>query len=295
MDYRDIVFIAVAENLSFSKAAKDLNISQPAVTKHIKELEIKFNSSLFERKGNKIYLTNKGKIVYNTYKQIEQQYRDLEFEIGRLNNNIAGNFIIGASSTISQYLIPKTIASFHKHYPKVNIHLINGNSFEMEKLLLDSKVDLAMVENYASQSDITYKNFLDDELIVVTGNNSVYSKRKYINKNSLLQIPIVLREKGSGTLEVIKEAFNRQNLNFENIHVPIHLGSTESIKNFLLDFDGLAIVSKQAVKTELYSKSLVEIKVTGFSIPRKFRLAYKKGHKSRQVELFENFLFQYNF
>ena len=295
MDYRDIVFIAVAENLSFSKAAVDLNISQPAVTNHIKELEIKFNSNLFERKGNKIYLTHKGKIIYNKYKQIEQQYRELDFEIGQLNNNISGDFIIGASSTISQYLIPKTIASFHKRYPKVNIHLMNGNSFEMEQLLLDSKIDMALVENYASQSGIRYRNFLDDELIVVSGKNCVFSKRKNISKDDLLQIPIVLREKGSGTLEVIKEAFFKQNLNFENLIVPIHLGSTEAIKNFLLDFDGLAIVSKQAVKTELYLKSLVEIKVTGFSIPRKFRVAYKVGHKSRQVELFENFLLSYNF
>ncbi|WP_321516275.1 LysR substrate-binding domain-containing protein [Marinifilum fragile] len=294
MDYRDTVFIAVAENLSFSKAANDLNISQPAVTKHIKELEIKFNTNLFERKGNKIFLTRKGKIVYNSYKQIEQQYRELEFEISQLNHDISGDFIIGASSTISQYLIPKTIASFHKRYPKVNIHLINGNSFDMEQLLLNNKVDIALVENHSSQSGIRYKSFLDDELILVTGGNSIYSKRKTISKNDLLQFPIVLREKGSGTLEVIKEALLKQNLDFEDLNVPIHLGSTESIKNFLLDFDGLAIVSEQAVKTELYLKTLVKIKVTGLHIPRQFRIAYKMGHKSRQVELFENFLSGYN-
>lgn len=294
MDYRDTVFIAVAENLSFSKAANDLNISQPAVTKHIKELEIKFNTNLFERKGNKIFLTRKGKIVYNSYKQIEQQYRELEFEISQLNHDISGDFIIGASSTISQYLIPKTIASFHKRYPKVYIHLINGNSFDMEQLLLNNKVDIALVENHSSQSGIRYKSFLDDELILVTGGNSIYSKRKTISKNDLLQFPIVLREKGSGTLEVIKEALLKQNLDFEDLNVPIHLGSTESIKNFLLDFDGLAIVSGQAVKTELYLKTLVEIKVTGVHIPRQFRIAYKMGHKSRQVELFENFLLGYN-
>lgn len=294
MDYRDTVFIAVAENLSFSKAANDLNISQPAVTKHIKELEIKFNTNLFERKGNKIFLTRKGKIVYNSYKQIEQQYRELEFEISQLNHDISGDFIIGASSTISQYLIPKTIASFHKRYPKVNIHLINGNSFDMEQLLLNNKVDIALVENHSSQSGIRYKSFLDDELILVTGGNSIYSKRKAISKNDLLQFPIVLREKGSGTLEVIKEALLKQNLDFEDLNVPIHLGSTESIKNFLLDFDGLAIVSEQAVKTELYLKTLVKIKVTGLHIPRQFRIAYKMGHKSRQVELFENFLSGYN-
>jgi len=87
---------------------------------------------------------------------------------------------------------------------------------------------------------------------------------------------------------------SEQNLDFENLKTFIHLGSTESIKNFLQDFDGLAIVSEKAVQNELYMKTLVKIKVAGLDIRRKFRLAYKQGYKSRQVELFENFLISYN-
>ena len=294
MDYRDSVFMSVAENLSFSKAANDLNISQPAVTRHIKELEERYKTNLFERKGNKIYLTKAGEKVYNAFKEIAQQYRNLDFEIGQLHSSISGEFKIGASSTISQYVIPKVIASFHKRYPKIQIYLMNGNSFEMEKLLLDNQVDIALVENQSTQSGIRYKDFLDDELIVVTGKNSVYAKRESISKDDLMQIPIVLREQGSGTLEVIKQKLSQQNINFGNLNTLIHLGSTESIKSFLQDFDGLAIVSEKAVLNELYMKTLVKLKVTGLTIPRKFRLAYKRGHKSKQVELFENFLLAYN-
>ncbi len=172
---------------------------------------------------------------------------------------------------------------------------MNGNSFEMEKLLLENQVDLALVENYSSQSDIRYQNFLDDELIVVTGANSVYAKRESISKDDLAEIPIVLREQGSGTLEVIKEALSRQGIDFDMLNTFIHLGSTESIKSFLCDFDGLAIVSEKAVVTELLLKKLVKLKVPGFTIPRKFRIACKLGHKSRQIELFERFLYRYNF
>ena len=294
MDYRDSVFMSVAENLSFSKAANDLNISQPAVTRHIKELEERYKTNLLERKGNKIYLTEAGEKVYNAFKEIAQQYRNLDFEIGQLHSSISGEFKIGASSTISQYVIPKVIASFHKRYPKIQIYLMNGNSFEMKKLLLNNQVDLALVENHSSQSGIRYKDFLDDELIVVTGKNSVYAKREKITKDHLMQIPIVLREQGSGTLEVIKQVLSEQNINFENLNTLIHLGSTESIKNFLQDFDGLAIVSEKAVQNELYMKTLVRLKVVGFTILRKFRIAYKQGYKSQQVELFENFLLNYN-
>jgi len=294
MDYRDSVFISVAENLSFSKAANDLHISQPAITRHIKELEERYKTTLFERKGNKIYLTTAGEKVYHAFKKISQQYRNLDFEIGQLHHNFSGEFKLGASSTISQYVIPKIIASFHKRYPQIQIYLLNGNSFEMENLLLDNKIDLALVENHSTQSGVQYTNFLDDELIIVTGKNSVYAKHDTISLQDLTQIPIVLREQGSGTLEVIQHTLKKQNIHFEQLNTLIHLGSTESIKNFLQDFDGLAIVSEKAVQNELYLQTLVKIKIVGFSISRKFRIAYKQGHKSKQVELFENFLVNYN-
>ncbi len=294
MDYRDSVFISVAENLSFSKAANDLHISQPAITRHIKELEERYKTTLFERKGNKIYLTTAGEKVYHAFKKISQQYRNLDFEIGQLHHNFLGEFKLGASSTISQYVIPKIIASFHKRYPQIQIYLLNGNSFEMENLLLDNKIDLALVENQSTQSGVQYTNFLDDELIIVTGKNSVYAKHDTISLQDLTQIPIVLREQGSGTLEVIQNTLKKQNIHFEQLNTLIHLGSTESIKNFLQDFDGLAIVSEKAVQNELYLQTLVKIKIVGFSISRKFRIAYKQGHKSKQVELFENFLVDYN-
>ena len=294
MDYRDKVFIAVAENLSFSKAAYELNITQPAVTRHVKELEEKYKVSLFERKGNKIYLTKAGERVYNSYKEIAQLYRGLEFEISQMQNSISGEFRIGASSTISQYVIPKIIASFHKRYPKISIYLVNGNSFEMERQLEENFIDIALVENITSHLGVSYKDFLDDELIIVTGKSSVYARRNSISIDDLIKIPLVLREHGSGTLDVIKETLTLHNINIDELNTLIHLGSTESIKNFLQDFDGLAIVSEKAVTNELYLKTLVRINVPGFTIRRKFRIAYRQGHKSRQVELFENFLLNYN-
>jgi DNA-binding transcriptional LysR family regulator len=295
MDYRDIVFLNVAENLSFSKAAGNLCISQPAVTKHIKELESRYKVNLFDRKGNKIFLTRAGELVYNSLKKIDGLYRDLVFEVSKISNTSTGEFVLGASSTISQYVIPKVMASFHKRYPGIKIHLINGNSFDMEQLLLSNKIDMALVENESSQSDIRYTEFMDDELITVTGANSVYAKRRNIGLEDFRQFPIVLREVGSGTLEVVKSALVDSGLDFEALNTHVHLGSTESIKNFLLDFDGIAVVSEQAVANELYMNRLIKLNVSGLSIPRKFRIALNKGYESSMVRVFIDFLLQYNF
>ena len=294
MDYRDEVFIAVAENLNFSKAAEELFISQPAVTKHIKELESKLETALFERKGNKVYLTKSGKLVYRSLKQIKQQYRDLEYELGRLSEAFNGSLRIGASSTISQYLIPSVIASFHRRYPKIKLDLFNGNSFEMEQKLLDNEIDLALVENEKSNSNIKYMDFLDDEIVVVTGTQSVYAKRKNIKLSDIQEIPLVLREKGSGSLQVIQKALAKQNIDLEKLNILIHLGSTEAIKNFLCNFDGIALISEKSIEKEIKLKSLCKLNVSELNIHRKLRMALRKGPELKIPGLFIDLLNHYN-
>ncbi len=295
MDYRDEVFLSVAEKLSFSKAAEDLFISQPAVTRHIKELETKLDTTLFERKGNKIYLTEAGKITYRYFREIKQQYRELEFDLGQLNDTFQGNLRIGASSTISQYVIPKVLAAFHKRFPRIELFVFNGNSFEMENKLQENEIDLALVENESSQANIRYIDFLDDEIIPVTGSSSVYARRKTILLSDFLQIPIVLREKGSGTLEVINKSLQRNNIRPDELNIFIHLGSTEAIKNFLTEFDGIALLSEKSITKELQLKSLVRLNIAKLPMNRKFRIALRQGHETKSANCFVDFLLHYNF
>lgn len=295
MDYRDVVFLSVAEKMSFSKAAEDLYISQPAVTKHVKELEGKLKTTLFERKGSKIYLTESGKITYRYFKEIKQHYSELEFDLGRLNDTFTGALRIGASSTIAQYLIPNVIAAFYKRYPKIELFVYNGNSFEMEQKLNANEIDIALVENESSQSNIRYRNFLGDEIVVITGSSSIYSKHKIITLDDLQQIPIVLREKGSGTLEVIQKSLLKYGISLEKLNIFIHLGSTEAIKNFLSDFDGIALVSEISIEKELLLKTIVKLSINKFRFHRKFRIALRHGHQALIANLFIDFLNNYNF
>lgn len=294
MDFRDSVFLKVAENLSFSKASKELFISQPAVTKHIKQLEENLKTALFYRRGNKIQLTKSGELTYKILKKVEGIYEELSFEIGLLNNSFKGTLKIGASSTISQYLIPKVIAAFHKRYPKIELFIYNGNSFEMEEKLLNNEIDIALVENEMSNSNLKYNDFFDDEIVVVTSNKSVYSKRKHLAISDFYEIPIVLREKGSGTLQVIRNSFNKSNILLEKLNILIHLGSTEAIKNFLIDFEGIAFVSEKAIDKEIQLKELVKLKVKNFNIYRMFRISQRKEPISSSSKLFIDFLNNYN-
>jgi len=295
MDYRYIVFLTVVETLSFSKAAKKLFISQPAVTKHIKELENHLNISLFQRKGNKIYLTKAGEIVYKFNKQAVQLYSDMEFSLGELKDEHKGSLRLGASSTIAQYVIPKVLAQYHKKYPKIELSLFNGNSVEIEQLLLDNKIDIALVENSSSRQNLRYLNFLSDEIIGVTAVNGMYGRKGIIDVTDLQQIPLVLREFGSGTLEVIEECLTAKGISINKLNVFLHLGSTETIKHFLIDFEGIALISEKAVENEIRLNILKKISIKGVTIKREFRVVTPFSTVVDVAKNFMNFLFNYNF
>jgi DNA-binding transcriptional LysR family regulator len=295
MDYRDQVFMAVAENLSFSKAAKLLYISQPAVTKHIQEMENKAEIALFTRKGNLVSLTAAGELMYNHLRKIYNSYNELNYEISMLKGECEGNLRIGASSTIAQYLLPKLLAAFRKRYPKIGISMVSGNSLQMEKMLTANNIDLALVENSSGAQDLRYTPFSEDHILPVTGTNSLYAKKGSLTVPDLSVIPLVLREQGSGTLQIILKEFSSAGIDTEHLNVIIRLGATEAIKNFLTEYDGVAFISERALEKELQLKLLKPLAIKHFSITRYFRVAQRQEPQLHPQQLLSQFLSSYNF
>lgn len=283
MDFRDLVFLTITELGSFTKASKELYISQPAVTKHVKELESKLNCKLFSRSGSKIALTKEGRLVYDHLKKIKRGYRELYDDLNSLNNKSLGEINIGASTTIANYILPRIILDFCKKYPNIHINLITGNSEIITNKLFENDIDIGFVENSSSERGIHYKTFMHDNIIGVCGANTLYGTKKFITKQELLRVPIVIRERGSGTLEVIKKSIEK-NLNIKHI-----IGSTEGIKRLLVDFNGISLISNKAVEVELKLKTLKQVNIKDFSIKRELRIAHREGHITSQVESFIHF------
>ena len=154
MDFRLKVFHSVATNLSFTKASKELFISQPAISKHIHELEVQYKTSLFDRVGSHIGLTHAGELLLSHTKQLLAAYRQMDFEMNLLTDNFAGELRLGASTTISQYVLPPVLASFIKKFPEIKVSLLNGNSRDIEQVLREGKITLGLVEGTAHQSTL---------------------------------------------------------------------------------------------------------------------------------------------
>ena len=277
IDFRLKVFQSVAYNLSFTKASKELYISQPAITKHIQELEQEYKIQLFERMGNKISLTHAGKLFLSHAENILNGYRQLDFEMNILQENYVGELRLGASTTISQYILPPYLATFIKKFPGIKVSLINGNSKEIERAIEEHRIDLGMVEGNSRLLNLRYIPFLRDELVLVTSMNSTLSKYDEISLEDLQQLPLVIRENGSGSLEIFESELSKHNIKLSSLNVLIQLGSTESIKLFLESMECVGIISVQAVRNELASGKLKIIDIRDFNCERMFSFAQSQG------------------
>ncbi len=295
MQFRDLVFITVAEQLSFSKAAEALFISQPAITKHIKQMESQLNVSLFDRRGSKIYLTEAGKVVYDKLKEIHHLYQEMEYAIGALNNEHIGELRIGASSTIAQYILPRFLAYFYQRYPKVHLNLFNGNSAQMEQMLQNQDIDVALVENKTKASNLKYQTFCTDRIVAVTRYGNVMGNAGKMSLAQLQKLPLVVREFGSGTLQILEDSLKSQGLQAKDLKIVVHLGSTEAIKNFLPQSDAFAFVSDRSIENELALKQLRIVEVDKLDITRELRCVMRQGYESSMAQQFISALTKYNF
>lgn len=250
-DFRLKVFKTVADRLSFTKAAAELLISQPAVTKQINELERLLGKPLFLRHGNRISLTDDGVRLLEYANRILALYGELRDAFVEEQGAFSGEIRLGASTTLSQYVLPGLLAKFRKLYPDVRVTLFNGNTEQIERQIADGKLDFGMIEGTASNPALHYELFMDDELVLVTSASNTSFTREEITAADLPALPLVIRENGSGTLDVLSRELSRHGLSLRQLHIEMQLGSTESIKHYLFYSDTFAFVSVQAVLDEL--------------------------------------------
>lgn len=263
-DFRLKVFQSVAKNLSFTKASQELFISQPAITKHIQELETAYQARLFDRQGGKIALTQAGKLLLEHCERILEEYKRLEYEMHLLHNEYTGELKLGASTTVAQYVLPLLLGSFISKFPQVSLSLLSGNTREVEVALQEHRIDLGLAEGVCRTQGLRYTPFLRDELVTVVYTGSRLDVPEELTPEELTRFPLVLRERGSGTLDVIEQALGNHGIKLSALHVLMYLGSTESIKLFLENADCLGIVSVRSISKELAAGTfrIVEIKDT---------------------------------
>lgn len=288
-DFRLRVFITAAKTLNFTKCAEQLYISQPAVSKHIGELESRYKVQLFERSGSRLALTEAGRVMLEHAERIADGYRRLQYEMDLFTDRLGGELKVGASTTIAQYVLPQVLARFTARFPEVKVSLVSGNSEQVEAALARHDTDLGLVESSARHPGFHYEPFIPDELVLIASTKGWYGRCDQVTLAELQTVPLVLRESGSGTLEVISKYLAAADVRLASLRVVMQLGSTESIKSFVRNSDAMAIVSVASIVDELRSGELRIIDIEGCTIRREFSFCWPEGRSDALAARFVEF------
>jgi DNA-binding transcriptional LysR family regulator len=293
-DFRLKVFHTVAKRLNFTKAAQELFITQPAVTKHIHEIESFYKCQLFERNGTKIKLTPAGATLLRHTEELFNTYRNIEFDLAAIRENTKGILRLGASTTVAQYVLPRYLAAFKQKFADVKIELTTGNTEDIENLLTENKIDLGIIEGESKRPKLKYTRFLKDEMVLCTNSKKSVTP-KTISLKELQKLPLIFREQGSGSLEVIAAALKERNIKISALNTEMVFDSTESIKAYLLHADSFAFLSVHSILKELERNELKVVDIRDFKIERYFYFISQQGGVHHLTGLFLKFASADNF
>ncbi|MBI4204562.1 MAG: LysR family transcriptional regulator [Betaproteobacteria bacterium] len=274
-DRRLQVFYTVAKQLSFTKAAEQLFMTQPAVTFQVKQLEEHFNTRLFERSHGRIALTPAGKLVMEYAEKILGMSDEMEKRVAELSGSMGGPLLLGASTTIAEFILPQILGEFKARYPQVQAHMTVGNSETIENRVADHSLDLGLIESPSHLPSVSIEVVCEDELVLICAPSHKLAKLKSVAPRQIMGEQYVSREVGSGTRDFTDQYLREGKVSPEDLNIVMELGSPEAIKGVVETGLGVSIMSRARVAKERKLGMLVAVPLQPRLI-RTFSFVYPK-------------------
>jgi len=273
-------FLSVVREKSFSKASAKLGISQPAVTQQIKFIEEYLDTKIIERKKNGVILTKNGEKLLPIVQKLERCIANTEKEIMKIINKDV-TFTVGSSFTIGNYVLPLLLNNI-KDNIKNDVFVKIADSEHVLNDLEDKKIDLALIESPIFRENITYREWIEDELVLFS--NSPLPK--VIKKEDLYTFKWVCREWGSHTRRLVNESLEEMGVDCSTFDVKSVVNSSTAIKQTILKSEidrkspTVAILSRCVIEDEVAVQKLFEARIKGKKLTRNFYIAYLKDRKN---------------
>lgn len=269
-------FLTVAEQLSFTRAADRLYLTQPAVTLQIKSLEEDLGLRLFDRTGQQITLTTAGNLLRTYAVRLSEICAEAELAMGALRGELGGRLSLGASTTIGQYLLPRLAGEFLAENPGVELSMITSNTAGVVSALVENRIGLGLIEGPAGRTDIKIDPFLKDEIVLVAPPSHEWAEGGTpISPHALAQVPLIMRERGSGTRQIVEDALAKAKVPKKSLRITMELDSTEAVKSAVAAGLGVGFVSRWALAgTQAF---LQAVPILGLRIRRHFQFVYPQG------------------
>lgn len=263
------VFVEVVRSGTMSSAAEELFISQPAVSKTIGNLEDHYGTKLFERLGNKLAITEAGSQLYRHAIQLLDQAKRMEDKLKGQGELLR----IGATLTVGTTLLTQIVKDFKEDNPKLKIMIKVTNTKEIEDLLLQSKLDIALVEGVVKSPQLIYTPVIKDRLVMACTAYHPLAGRKTVHLDELANFPFHMREKGSGTRELFENFMMRQG---HDINIQYESTCPFSIRNAMEEFNLLSVLSLRLIEKEIRENKFYAFSPKMGAWKRNFSIVYHR-------------------
>lgn len=290
LDFRVETFLTVCQTMNFTTAANILHITQPAVSGHIRFLEEKYNTKLFAYKNKQLFLTQSGEILKAHLITMKNDEKNMQGEIDSCNDDTEF-FSLGVTMTVGEYAIVDELANFLLSHPHMNMHIHYGNTSQLLKLLDEGQINLAIVEGNYPRNKYSHKKYSTEEYIAVSAKNHNFAAGKPNRVNDLLGERLLVREKGSGTRNILENSLTALGLQISDFVRYTQVENMHTIISLLKKDCGISFMYKTAVEDELKAGVLKEIKLDDFKIFHDFDFIWEKDsvYSSKYLSFCEEF------
>lgn len=281
LDIRVDTFLSVCKNKSYTKAAEELNITQPAVTQHIQFLERHYGCKFFEYVSRGLKLTEEGELFY---KHILQAKGSEQFiirklaEVGQEKKTLS----FAATMTIGEFTLAPVISDFVKTFSDYDITMYVDNTKTVLNMLMEGKILFAIVEGLFNKAEYETKLYKMANFILVASVNDPIVSKKEICLNDLKNHTIIIREKGSGSREVLERGLFDRNYTLDSFKKIIEVGNVNVAKELIKNRVGLGFMYEDAVKDEIRKGELMEVKLKDFALRREFNFVCMKNEIAKE-------------
>lgn len=272
------IFLKVAQTESITKAAEVLHLTQPAVSIQLKNFQDQFEIPLTEAIGRRLYVTDFGKEIAIAAEKILDEVNAISYKTQAYKGQLTGKLKISVVST-GKYVIPYFLTDFLKQHSGVELLLDVTNKAKVIESLEKNEVDFSLVSVLPSNMKLDKVELMQNKLFVVANQDTKFSRKEY-DKKIFETIPLIYREKGSGTRFVMERFIERNRL---PVHKKMELTSNEAVKQAVIAGLGYSIMPLIGIKNELNNGSLQIIPVKGFPIKSVWNLIWLKEKKLSPV------------
>lgn len=263
-------FYTVAERGSFSAAAQTLHMTQPAVTMQIQALEERFGAKLLHRSAKKLELTEAGLALLPQARKAIELMRETDAVMAAYAEQLKGQLKFAASLTIGEFVLPRLLGPFLKKFPDLSLSMRIINTSEIIEEIENHGLAFGLVEGRAEGPGLLAEPVMNDELVLVVPTGHPFASRAEVGLEEVLKEPMVLREIGSGTRQVMEDELLRQGASPSELRVVSDFGSTGAVKSAVEAGLGLSFLSVWTIRHEVSLGLLAPVKISGVAFRRQF-------------------------